>query len=191
MVAVAEPAVHRWTRAEYDALVLAGAFENTRVELLEGQIVDMAPTSNRHWYTVTRLHNLLTLSLDRARFVVGSQGPFALNDYSEPEPDVVVMRSSPDLGRHDHATPSDLVLVVEVSYSSWRYDSGAKLSAYARGGLPEVWLVDLNRDLVHVCRRPIDESYTERFTVEVSGTLVVPEADVAIAVADFFITDPS
>ena len=52
MVAAAEPAVHRWTRAEYDALIVAGGFENARVELLDGHIVDMAPTSNRHWYTV-------------------------------------------------------------------------------------------------------------------------------------------
>jgi Uma2 family endonuclease len=185
MVAVTEPAVHRWTRAEYDALVIAGAFENARVELLDGQIVDMAPTSNRHWHTVTRLHNRLAKLLDDSLFVVGSQGPFALSATSEPEPDVVVMRNRPDLGRHDHAQPSDIVLLVEVSASSWRYDSVAKLASYARGGLPEVWLIDLNHDLVHVCRRPIDDTYTERFTVDPSGSLTVPVAAVSIEVADF------
>ena len=95
------------------------------------------------------------------------------------------MRNHPDLGRHDHAQPTDMVLVVEVSSSSWRYDSGAKLAAYAAGGLPEVWLVDLNRDLVHVCRAPVDDTYTERFTVDPSGQLTVPETDINVAVADF------
>jgi Uma2 family endonuclease len=187
MVAAAEPAVHRWTRTEYDALVVAGAFDNNRVELLDGQIVDMSPTSNRHWHTVTRLHNLLTKRLDDSRFVVGSQGPMALSDFSEPEPDVVIMRNRPGLGLHDHAQPSDMALVVEVSSSSWRYDSGVKLAAYARSGLTEVWLVDLNRNLVHVCRRPIDDSFSERFTVDPLGSLVVPEADLTIAVADFLV----
>jgi Uma2 family endonuclease len=182
-----EPAVHRWTRAEYDELVSLGAFDDRRIELLDGELIDMAPTSNRHWRVVTDLHNLLNNALDPSRFKVGSQGPFALSDVSEPEPDVVVMRVRTDLLVHDHAQPADLALVVEVCLSSWRYDSGIKLTAYARGRLPEVWLVDLNHDLVHVCRQPIDDIYTERFTVAIGGTLTIPEADTTVNVADFLV----
>jgi Uma2 family endonuclease len=99
------------------------------------------------------------------------------------------MCNGPDLGRGDHAQPADIVLLIEVSASSWRYDSGAKLAAYARGGLREVWLVDLNHDLVHVCRQPIDDTYTERFTVDSSGSLTVPETTVSLAVAHFLRID--
>jgi Uma2 family endonuclease len=179
-----EPAVHRWTRAEYDEVVSLGAFDDRRIELLDGELIDMAPTSNRHWRVVTDLHNLLNRTLDASRFKVGSQGPFALSDASDPEPDVVVMRVHNDLLLHDHAQPSDLALVIEVSLSSWRYDSGVTLAAYARGAIQEVWLVDLNHNLIHVCRQPIDDTYTERFTVAVDGTMTIPETTVTISVAD-------
>jgi Uma2 family endonuclease len=185
MSVVPEPRVHRWTRAEYDERVAAGFFDDLRVELLDGELIDMAPTSNRHFRTVTAVHNVLVRTLDPTAFLVGSQGPLALSDASEPEPDVLVMRQRANLLVDDHAQPADIVLVVEVSLSSWGYDSGRKLAAYARGGLPEVWLVNLNTNTVHVCRRPVDDQYTERFTVDSNGTLTVPEADITIAVAAF------
>jgi Uma2 family endonuclease len=96
-----------------------------------------------------------------------------------------VYRHEAELWKHDHATPSEAVLIVEVALSSWVYDAGRKLQAYARGGLPEVWLVDLNRDVVHVCRQPIDDIYTERFVVARNGSLTVPTSTVTIEVASF------
>jgi Uma2 family endonuclease len=180
-----EPKVHRWTRAEYDQVVALGVFDHRRIELLDGELIDMAPISNRHYWTVNYLARELTLQLDQETMIVGIQGPFALSDDSEPEPDVVVYRHEAELWKHDHATPSEAVLIVEVALTSWAYDSGRKLQAYARGGLPEVWLVDLNRDVVHVCRQPIDDIYTERFVVDRNGSLTVPNSAVTIEVASF------
>ena len=185
MSAVQQPGVHRWTRAEYDARVAAGFFDNTPVELLDGELIDVPPASNRHFHTVTLLHNLVNRVIDPDEFLVASQGPFALDDSSEPEPDVFVMRRHAELLLRDHARPADIVLVVEVSLSSWAYDSGDKLRAYARGSIAEVWLVDLNRDIVHVCRKPIDGMYTERFTVDRDGSVELPETGIIIRVADF------
>jgi Uma2 family endonuclease len=180
-----EPTVHRWTRAEYDEVVALGAFDNRRIELLDGELIDMAPISNRHYWTVNWLVEQLTLRLAGGPMIVGSQGPFALSEDSEPEPDVTVFWRKPGLGKHDHAGPSDVVLIIEVALSSWGYDSGRKLAAYARGGLSDVWLVDLNRGVVHVCRKPIDGQYTERFVVGCDGSLTVPQTDITIEVATF------
>ena len=182
---MSEPTVHRWTRAEYDAMVLAGHFDHSRVELLEGEIIDMASASNRHIWAVMQLAATLTRALDPDLYLAGAQVGFALSDVSEPEPDILVFRNGPDLYRYDHAGPSEVVLLIEVSLSSWRYDSGRKLAAYARGGVQEVWIVDLNRGVVHVCRQPVDDLYTERFTVGLDGTLTVPGTDVSLAVNSF------
>jgi Uma2 family endonuclease len=187
MSVVPEPRVHRWTRAEYDERVAAGFFDDLRVELLEGELIDMAPVSNRHIGAVALLQEVLTLQLHREAFIVVGQSPFALSDISEPQPDVMVCRRRPDLWRDDHVSPADIVLVTEISLSSWSYDSGRKLAAYALGGLTEVWLVNLNTDTVHVCRKPVDDQYTERFTVGRDGALTVPGTDVTIAVAAFLI----
>jgi Uma2 family endonuclease len=174
MSVVPEPRVHRWTRAEYDERVAAGFFDDLRV-------------SNRHIGAVALLQEVLTLQLHREAFIVVGQSPFALSDISEPQPDVMVCRRRPDLWRDDHVSPADIVLVTEISLSGWSYDSGRKLAAYALGGLTEVWLVNLNTDTVHVCRKPVDDQYTERFTVGRDGALTVPGTDVTIAVAAFLI----
>lgn len=185
MSSVLEPAIHRWTRAEYDGLVEAGAFDHSRVELLDGQIIDMAPTSNVHVRCVARLTKLLVLALQHGEFVVTIQSPFALNDFSQPEPDVVVLRSRPDLWLDGHAGTDDVALAIEVSLSSWAYDSGPKLTAYARAGLREVWLVDLRENMVHVCREPVDGIYTNRHTARAGDVLDVAGTRVMVAVADF------
>lgn len=179
------PAVHRWTRAEYETLVETGAFERSRVELVDGQIIDMAPTSNVHVRCVSRLHTALVLALPPSEFAVMGQSPFALDEFSEPEPDVVVLRSRADLWQDGHAQSSDVVLAIEVALSSWAYDSGPKLTAYARAALPEVWLIDLRQNIVHICREPIDGTYTDRHTARPGDTVPVSVTGVTIRVADF------
>lgn len=185
MSAAHEPNVHRWTRVEYDAMVESGLFDQSNVELLDGAVIDLAPASNRHAWVNALLVRILTLRLDPERYLVCGQSPLALDDISEPEPDVMVLQARPGLYLDDHPSPADVVLVIEVSYSSWRYDAGEKLAVYARGQVPEVWLVDLNTDVVHICRLPVGGNYSDRSVVQLDGSVTVPGTGVAVEVAAF------
>src|SRR5690606_20818239 len=110
-----------------------------RVELIEGEIIDVAPIGSRHAGTVDYLATALTTAVAR-RAIVRVQGPVTLDAYSQTEPDVALLRPRSDYYRAAHPTPSDVLLLVEVAEASLRYDRGVKIPLYARSGVAEVWL---------------------------------------------------
>jgi Uma2 family endonuclease len=136
-------------RVEYDQLVQSGAFEDERVELLEGMLVTMTPQDAAHAYTVQRLAELLILAL-QGRAAVRVQSPLALTEDSEPEPDIAVV----PIGDYSTHHPADVHLVVEVATSSARRDRFVKAPLYARAGVPEYWIIDVKSRTVRVCRSP-------------------------------------
>src|SRR5437868_12357745 len=129
--------------AEYYKMAAAGVFsEDDRVELIEGEIVEMNPIGSRHAACVGRLTKLLErLTGDRA--IVWVQNPVQVSDYSEPLPDVALLNPRDDF--YSQATPqaTDVLLIIEVAESSLEYDRSIKLPLYARSGIVEVWLVNL------------------------------------------------
>lgn len=142
-------------RAEYDRLVEVGAFEDERVELLDGTLFTMSPQDAAHAHTVQRLAELLLLSL-RGRAVVRTQSPLALLDDAEPEPDIAVVPVADYSSHH----PSDAHLVIEVAASSHTRDRTIKGPIYARAGIAEYWLVDLKTRTVDVHRDPRGGAWT-------------------------------
>ena len=146
---------------------------DARVELIEGEIVHMPPIGNRHGDAVEELDELLHRAVTgRAR--VRCQMPVHLDEYSEPQPDFVVMR--PRTGRNDRGHPSaaDVFLVVEISYSTLRYDLDVKVPLYARHGVPEVWVIDLKHHKLHVYRSPVQGSYEYLTSVQDGGHTAIP-----------------
>ncbi len=119
----------------------------------------------------------------RRRALIRVQGPIRLDDRSEPEPDLAILRPRPDFYSSGHPTPADVFFIVEVMDTTADYDRGVKLAIYARANIAEVWLIDLNRELVEVYRRPIGEIYTENRILP-RGQVVAPGAfpDVELAV---------
>jgi Uma2 family endonuclease len=148
--------VRRWTRVQYEQLVDKGVFEpSERVELIDGLLLVAEPQSAWH-YTAVRLVELaLTRALGPA-WEVRAQGPIALDDASEPEPDVAVVRGGPR--DYAEAHPADPVLVVEVALSSLGFDREHKASLYARAGRPEYWIVNLVDRVLEVRREPAPSS---------------------------------
>lgn len=125
--------------------------EDYRVELLEGEVVEMTPIGSRHAGCVNLLtHRLVSGVGDRA--VVGVQNPIQVGDLSEPQPDLVLLRPRSDFYAEHHPLPPEVLLVVEVADSSLRYDLGRKAPLYVAAGIPEVWVVDLVDRVVHVTR---------------------------------------
>jgi len=152
---------HRFTWDEYHKMAETGILAPTqRVELIEGEIVDMPPIGRRHVACVSRLTHVFVRGVgDRA--VVFVQSPLRLADHSEPEPDLVVLRPRADFYAGSDAGPRDVLLVIEVADTSEHYDRHVKLPLYARHGIPEVWLVDLTVGSITAYRQPGAEGYEQ------------------------------
>ena len=146
------PKTRRWTRAEYDRLIHLGVFdEDERIELLDGLLVVREPQGSRHATGIRCVVDTLRRALGDA-WQVDSQLPIALDEMSEPEPDVAVVPGGPRDYRDEH--PSRPVLMVEVAETSYRVDHNYKAGLYARAGVPEYWIVDLMRETLEVHRAP-------------------------------------
>jgi Uma2 family endonuclease len=145
---------HRFTWDDYHAMAAAGALkEGDRVELIEGEIVDMTPIGSRHAAVVDRLTRWLVMACG-TRAIVRVQGPLRLGAHSEPQPDLLVLEPRDDFYRDAPPTADDVRLLIEVADSSLQYDQAVKLPLYSRAGVREFWLVDLVRDEVQVHREP-------------------------------------
>lgn len=172
---------------KYHRMIESGIFtEDDRVELLEGDVVERPPISSRHAGCVNRLSRIFVLGVDD-RAIVRIQNPITLGDLSEPEPDVVVAKDTTGGYWDAHPTAQDVLLLIEVSDSSHRYDDSVKLPLYARHGVREVWQVDLVSETLTVHREPVGETYRSVTTVR-RGDTVAPEAlpDLQVPVAAIF-----
>jgi Uma2 family endonuclease len=162
---------HRITASDYHKMAEAGILgEQDRVELIEGEIVDMAPIGSKHAYVVNRLSSLFTLAAGDA-YLVSTQNPIGLDERSEPQPDIALLRPGNYMDRLPD--PTDVLLIVEVASSSGEYDRGIKLDLYARHGIPEVWLLDLTGNELLVCRAPSNGQY-QSIEKPVAGACVYP-----------------
>ena len=150
---------HSFTVAEYRRMGEAGIFsEDDRVELIGGEVVEMSPIGERHAACVAVLTQLITLKL-RLSALVWAQNPVVLDDYSEPQPDLAVLKPRPDNYRTSKPTPGDVLLVIEVSDSTLEYDRGVKMPLYAGAGIPEAWLVNLPDERIEVYSDPEGGEY--------------------------------
>jgi len=167
-------------RVEYDQLVELGAFQDERIELIEGVLVAMSPIGTRHDATVQRLTRLLVLALEGLAGV-RCQSSFAALEYSEPEPDFTLIPP----GDYDLAHPSEAYLIIEVAESSLAMDRGKKLRLYATCAVPEYWVVNLPERCIEVYTEPSPGAYArvERYERGQSIALVA-FPDVAFAVSD-------
>ena len=152
---------HRFTVDEYHRMSEAGIFaEDDRVELIDGEIVEMTPIGVRHAACVRRLNRLFSGRLGE-RAIVDVQNPIRVREQSEPQPDVALLRPRPDLYAPSHPGPGDILLLVEVAETSAHLERAVKVPLYARAGIQEVWLVDLAGEVIEVYRRPLPERYQE------------------------------
>ena len=147
--------------AEYYRLGELGVLgEDDRVELINGQIVQMTPIGTAHSGCVGALTDLLGRAVGK-RALVWVQNPLRVGDRAEPQPDLVVLRRQPGGYRKAHPRPGDTLLVIEVADTSLEYDRDVKIPLYARAGVPEAWLVDLQGDCIEVYREPGAGGYAE------------------------------
>ena len=172
----------RFTVGEYYQMAQAGILgEDDRVELIDGEIVEMSPIGRRHAGRVNRLTQLFVRRLGDAA-VVSVQNPVRLDEHNEPQPDVMLLRPRADFYEGSIPGPADVLLIVEVADTSAALDRRVKLPLYARSGVPEVWLVDLGKNTIRAHRDPTPGGYRTARTVrrgERIAPLALPDAELA------------
>lgn len=145
---------HRFSAEDYHRMAETGVLRpDARVELLNGQIIDMSPIGPFHGGLVNRLIRLFT-TLSGGRWLVSAQNPIRLDLHSEPEPDLMLLQPEPGDYTRRHPQPGDVFLLIEVSDTTLALDRGEKLSAYGRAGITEVWIINLVDETIEVHREP-------------------------------------
>ncbi len=180
---------HRWTVADYHKMGEVGLLaEDARVELIEGEIVEMAPIGSPHGGKVNRFVHTFSKYLGN-KVMIAPQNPVVLGYHSEPQPDIALLKWRDDYYEKAHPQPEDVFLVIEVSDSTVRYDRDVKIPLYARHGIMEAWLLDIPNQGLEVYRNPQAGKYQQmtRYREGQLAPLALPEAvlNVAELVADY------
>ena len=182
-----EPVVvrhHLLTVDDYHRMAEAGILgEDDRVELIEGELIDMAPIGSEHAGKGIRLSSLLSTAL-AGRAFVSQQNPLRLEEHSEPQPDIAVLRYRNDFYKASHPQPADILLLIEIADTTVRYDREIKIPLYARHGIPEVWLIDLQQERVEIYLQPSSEGYRQILRPGKNERIVLsllPEVSILIA----------
>ena len=176
------PRPYRWTVAGFHRLAEAGVLgEDDRIELIEGELIEMAPIGSDHAGHTNRLtHQLISLLGEKA--VVAVQNPVVLDEVTEPQPDIALLRWRDDFYTRSHPTAADVLLLIEVADSTVRYDRETKIPLYARHGISEVWIIDLQQQRLEAYHKPGDGEYSE-ITYHRTGSIaprLLPDAAIAL-----------
>lgn len=165
---------HRLTVEEYHRMGETGVLgPDARVELIEGEVLDMAPTGSKHYSLVARLHRLPSAAVGDGAFVA-SQSPLHLDRHNEPEPDLALSRPRADFYADALPTARDALLVIEVSDPTLAYDLRTKAALYARHGVPEYWVFDLPARTLRFFRAASGDRYTDITATETPGRIALP-----------------
>jgi Uma2 family endonuclease len=177
-------AQHRFTVADYYRMAETGVLKpGARIELLGGRIIDRSPIGPLHGGSIKRLNRLFS-GLSAGRWLVSAQDPLHLDEFSEPQPDLMLLKPSEDDYTTRHPRPEDVYLVIEVADTSLDFDRGEKLPAYGRAGVAEVWLLNLGAKTLEVYREPHFSGYASNVTLRANDTicpLAFPDLVVEVA----------
>lgn len=169
MGAIETPTRLKLSIDQYYRMAEAGVLApQARVELIDGAIYEMAPLGSLHAALVDQLHRVLLLRL-HPRAIVGCQRPVQLSEFSEPVPDITLIRPREDGYRARHPNASDVLLLIEVADTSLRFDSKIKRTLYAEHGVREYWTVDAKARTIEVCRESAGGGYKSVVRVDRQG----------------------
>lgn len=171
----------------YQKMVAAGVLtERDRIELIDGEMINMAPIGPKHAALTARLTKHFVLAAGDAA-IVSPGGPVNLGDFSEPQPDVLLLRPRPDYYAGKIPEASDVLLLIEISDSTLIFDQGTKRALYARHGVVEYWIVDVEGRRIHIHREPMANGYARTHQCNLTD-FVSPQAlpAVRLMVQDLF-----
>jgi len=176
---------HLTNLAEWKKMGEAGIFPpESHLELINGEIIEMAPIGSNHAGHINRLNQVFT-RLTSNQAIVSIQNPLQLSDLSEPEPDLLLLKPHADFYTSRHPQPEDVLLLIEVADSTLQYDQNQKLHLYARHQIPEYWIINLDDVLIEVYRKPHKGLYAEKSTLTIGEKISLSQLnDIRIKIAD-------
>lgn len=175
-----------FTVEDYYKMADAGIIKpDDRVELINGEIIRMSPIKSFHASVVDILVEQLILKVHH-QAIVRAQNPIQLDDLSEPEPDIVLAKQQANRYSQHHPRPTDILLIIEVADSSLNYDRGVKSALYAKAGIPEYWIMNLQEQQVEVYRTPQDDGYAEQEAFAKTATVSCQTIEVTLNLPDVF-----
>ncbi len=176
--------IRSWSLPEYHRLIELGILTSAdQVQLINGQLVEMSPQNSPHASTVQRATEYLR-SLVWQQASVRSQLPVSLPPNSEPEPDIAIVQINENEYVDHHPRAEDMLLIVEVADTSLDFDTNEKAQLYAKAGVGDYWVIDINSGVVYIARDPKDGNYQQFFSLNHSDTvelLMMPGITVHIA----------
>jgi Uma2 family endonuclease len=170
---------YKWSLEEWHDLINSGVLAGKRVELLEGEIIEMSPEGIPHSYTHQSVSDYLR-ELFKGKAYVRDAHPITL-DNSEPQPDIAIARLPDTIYAQHHPYPEDIYWLIEVSNETLTKDLEQKTITYARNGIPEYWVIDLKNNQLIVHTQPQASSYVQ--IVEYKAGTVSPLAFPQIAIS--------
>ena len=169
-----------FTVDEYHRMAESGILtEDDRVELIHGEIITMSPIGNRHVVCVNRL-NMLLAPLLAKKAIVSIQNSLRIDIHSEPEPDVVLFRHRDDFYANQLPEMQDVLLVIEVSDTTLKYDRKVKLPLYANAGIREAWIVNLAEETLEVYTNPANGKYADKQMLKSNDAIALMNTSVAV-----------
>lgn len=152
---------HLFTISDYHRMFDNGILrEDSRVELINGEIIDTPPIDSHHAGVVNRINNILNTKFANIA-IVGIQNPVTLDDASEPQPDISILKLNDNFYFSAHPKPADVYLLIEVAESTTHFDRTVKLPLYAQANISEAWLIDLNKSIIVLYRDPLNGIYQQ------------------------------
>jgi Uma2 family endonuclease len=179
------PIQHRFNVKEYYRMAETGVLRpDARVELLDGKVIDMSPIGPFHG-SITKYLSKIFFGAAKGRWITAVQDPVRLDDHSEPQPDLMLLKPVADFYRKRHPQPEDVFLLIEVSDTTLTTDRDDKIPAYGHAGITEVWIINLADLTIEVYREPHFTGYGSK-TILRAGEKVSPQAfpDVIVDVAE-------
>lgn len=172
---------------DYHQMIHVGILqEDDGIELIRGEIVEMSPVGFKHAACVKKLNSLFAKKLGD-QVIIGVQDPIKLNDNSEPQPDLVLLKPCEDFYATQHPIPDDIFLLIEVADTSIEYDRSIKIPLYAESKIQEVWLIDLNQNFLEIYQNPQSNYYQNRQKLSSQNLVVLNNLDkIEINVSDLF-----
>jgi Uma2 family endonuclease len=178
---------HKLNLTDYHRMIEAGIFTpEQRIELLEGELFDMAPIGPAHSGTTNYLTRLFFQAVgDKA--IVSVQNPIMLGDNSEPQPDLCLLCSREDFYEKSHPAATDVLLLIEIADTSASADRAYKIPLYARHGIPEVWLIDVKRQQLEIHRQPEQGQYRQVYLAQPNERIALSQlAEIEIALSQIW-----
>lgn len=178
---------HKFSTKDYHQMIEIGILgEDDHVELIDGEIVKMAAIGSHHAGCTNKSNAFFSHQLT-GRALISVQNPIALEDGTEPEPHIALLKLADHFYTKQHPIPADIFFILEIADTSFLYDKEVKLLKYAQAGIPESWLLDLTHEEILACRIPSQEGYKDIHTIKRGQSLsLLAFPEIKASVDDLF-----